>query len=192
MSDHQNSVPDHPEMLLSRTARVSSIPKKGQHVIIRLSDEEKQAIAAFYSLQDIPAFEAKILLEKVTSTKVHMTGVVTADVIQSCVHSLAPVPTRVEEEIDLTLVPQDAPTRSHRPISEEPVLVLGLEDDMPDLYDQDTIEVGALTLEHFCLGLQPYPQAAGADFRSLHQLKDDKEPSPFAGLAALRDKLKPE
>lgn len=192
MSDNSDDLANDAETLLSRPVRVSSIPKKGQHVIIKLSDEEKRAIAAYYSLQDIKAFEAKILLEKVNSTKVRMTGALKADVVQSCVRSFAPVPARVDEAIDITLVPDEAPTRSHRPINEEAVLVLGLELDMPDLYDQDTIDVGVLTLEHFCLGLQPYPQAEGADFRTLHQIANDKEPSPFAGLAALRDKMKPE
>jgi len=73
---------------------------------------------------------------------------------------------------------------------EDGSLIISLEDDIPDTYQGDKVELGVLVLEHLALGLNPYPQAEGA---VLEEGADDGElrQNPFAGLASLKDKLKP-
>ena len=177
------------EALLPRPILTPSVPKKGQRTAISLSDGEAQAICAFYDLQEIKFFEAKTFLEKKTTTKFRLTGTVKAEVIQTCVLSLKPVNKGIEEEIDLTLVPVTEFEKYMEPTADGGLLELGLDTNVPDTYDHEVIQLGSFVLEHFALGLDPYPRAENAEIDQ-SAVKSDRETSAFAGLAALKDKMK--
>ena len=70
------------------------------------------------------------------------------------------------------------------------LLMVGLDGDVPDTYDHEVIELGGFILEHFALGLDPYPRAEDAKIDQ-SSLEDDGKVSAFAGLAALKDKMEP-
>lgn len=176
--------------LLPRPARVKTIPKKGLRMTITPDKNEKVHLCAFYDLQEIEDFEAKVFLERVTTTKFHLTGRVIAHVVQTCVFSLEPVETQIDEAIDLFLVPAQEFHQYAERIDGEGSLILGLEVDAPDIYEQDVIALGSLVLEHFALGLDPYPRAQGAEFDK-SALADNIISSPFGELAALKGKMKP-
>jgi len=105
---------------------------------------------------------------------------------------------RFEAEMTLTkrtttkfvVEPEDEFDRFLERKDEDGSLIISLEDDIPDTYQGDKIELGVLVLEHLALGLNPYPQAEGA---VLAEGADDGElrQNPFASLASLKDKLKP-
>lgn len=181
VSDEQN--------LLARAIRITGVPKKGQRTKVTLLEEEKQAICVFYSLQEITHFEAKTFLEKKTTTKFRLTGTLNADVVQTCVLSLKPVRTLIEEDIDLTLVPTSEFEKQMERIDDDGLIVLGLDTDVPDTYDHGVIELGNFVLEHFALGLDPYPRAEDAEIDK-SAIMEAGEVSPFAGLAALKVKMK--
>ncbi len=112
-----------------------------------------------------------------------------ATVVQSCVVTLAPVVTRIDEEIQRTFVP---PEQIRQP--EE-----GSEIEMPE--DDTTEPLGeiisarAAMVESLALALPLYPRADGAELGEAVFAEDGAEPlrdedlKPFAGLAGLRDKL---
>ena len=178
------------EQVLPRAVAVSTIPRNGYQTTLTLNQEEKAAVCAFYDLLDILSFEADITLTKRTTTKFIVEGRLKAKVHQPCVVSLAPVETNIDEEINLVLLPEDEFDRFLEQKDEDGSLIISLEDDIPDTYQGDKIELGVLVLEHLALGLNPYPQAEGA---VLEEGADDGElrQNPFAGLASLKDKLKP-
>jgi len=90
-----------------------------------------------------------------------------------------PVPAAVEEAFSIRLDPQagEAAIVDIDPDAEDP----------PERLESDSVDVGAIALEHFVLGLDPYPRADGAQFDG-HIGDDGEAPSPFAALAVLRER----
>ena len=112
-----------------------------------------------------------------------------ATVIQTCVVTLAPVTTRIDEPLTrryLAHVPDPAP---------EP----GAEVEMPDDVDieplPESIDLAQVALEALALALPAYPRAEGVEAEEVAVTEPGKTPMtdddarPFAGLAGLRDRL---
>lgn len=194
--DEPSSVPQasadgaEEQVLISRPINIVTIAKKGLRTKISLSEEERERVCLFHDLQEIAHFEAKVFLEKKTTTHFHLKGHLSAQVAQTCVLSLQAVTTLIEEEIDLTLIPASEFEQHMERTDEEGMLVVGLDRDVPDVYDHDVIDLGPFVLEHFALGLDPYPKAENAELDQTFE-GNDRVVSPFAGLAALKAKMKP-
>lgn len=178
------------QQILIRPVVISKIPKKGVRMNITLSAQESENVCVFYQLQNIAMFEAQLFLEKKTTTKLRLSGKVRANIVQTCVLSLEPVTAMVDEEIDMTLVPSEAFEHFRENLDDEGSLALLMESDVPDTYSNDYINVGSYILEYFALGLDPYPQVRNAVFEEPEGAAD-KEPSPFAKLAVLKDGMEP-
>jgi uncharacterized metal-binding protein YceD (DUF177 family) len=85
-------------------------------------------------------------------------GRIDADVVQSCVVSLAPVPAQVTEEFEAFFTQN--PERAA--LSEE-ITFAPDEQDPPELIEDGTIDLGELAAQHLSLALDPFPRAAGAE-----------------------------
>lgn len=192
MNRQSSSEPSTPvgETILSRPVPIATIPRNGYQTTVTLSDHEKEAICTFYNLIDIVSFEAAITLTKRTTTKFVLEGHLKATVHQACVVSLQPVKTVIDEDINLVLLPEAEMENLLEQRDDDGSLILSIEEDIPDTYSGENIQLGALVLEHLALGLNPYPQAEGAE---ISEWSDDGEfrQNPFAELAALKGKLKP-
>lgn len=109
-----------------------------------------------------------------------------ATVVQPCVVTLAPVVTRIEEPVSRNWVagwevPDADEVEIPEDVDDEP---LGTE-----------IDLGQVMVEALALALPAFPRAEGADLGEtsfaapgVTPMSDD-DAKPFAGLAALRDKL---
>lgn len=109
-----------------------------------------------------------------------------ATVVQPCVATLAPVTTRLDENV-------------RRVYARDFAYPDGAEAEMPE---DDAVEplpqsldLGAVMIEALSLALPPFPRADGADLvqvlaaaKGVKPMTDD-DAKPFAGLGALRDKL---
>ncbi len=110
-----------------------------------------------------------------------------ATVTQDCVVTLAPVTTRIEEDVlrhwlaGLVRVPEDEEVEMPEDVTQEP---LGTE-----------IDLGEVLVEALALALPLYPRADGAAMSEQNFAEPgvtamtDEAARPFAGLAGLRDKL---
>ena len=110
-----------------------------------------------------------------------------ATVTQACIVTLAPVMTRIDEDVARTYT------------ADLPEFTAGSEVEMPDDDSVEpltaTIDLGALMVESLTLALPLYPRAEGAHLSQAiftepgaAPLTDD-DARPFAGLKSLRDKL---
>ena len=109
-----------------------------------------------------------------------------ADVIQSCVVTLEPVPGHLEHQFSRELV-FVAPSR-HRPAQAESETVLELgEEEGPEEIESLHVDLGAPLLEEFTLALDPYPRRPGVEFTPPIEPSDGSD-SPFAALKAWKDK----
>lgn len=113
-------------------------------------------------------------------------GTLGATVVQPCVVTLAPVTTRIEEPVVrryLAEIPEES----------EDEVEMGEDDSIEEL--GATIDPAAVMIEALALALPLYPRADGAEMGAATYTEPGKEAlsdadlKPFAGLAALRDKL---
>jgi uncharacterized metal-binding protein YceD (DUF177 family) len=106
-------------------------------------------------------------------------------VVQVCGVSLEPFETAIDAEFDVPFV-TEAPEQTPDPEERELSLV-DLEG--PDVIDTGVIDLGAYVVEHLALELDPFPRKPGVEFEAP---AEEKEPSPFAVLAALKPPKKPD
>lgn len=114
-------------------------------------------------------------------------GTLGATVVQSCVVTLAPVTTRLDEPVRryfTAAIVQPAPGSETEMPEDETVEPLG-----------DSVDPGQIMAEALALALPQYPRAAGAELeqtvfaqRGVDPMSD-AEARPFAGLSGLRDRL---
>ena len=110
-------------------------------------------------------------------------GRVVADIVQTCVVSLVPVPQHIDEPFTVRFV-REAPAPP-KPGAE--IVFEASEPDPPEVLEGPTVDVAALGEEYFVLAIDPYPRAPGATLPAEASDGDADGPeSPFAALAALR------
>ncbi|NHF71733.1 YceD family protein [Paracoccus xiamenensis] len=143
----------------------------------------RSAIADELDLLDLPQFRFEGAIRASGSDAWALTGQLSATVVQACAITLAPVKTKLTEEVSLLFSPHVAtPEEEEVEMGDETVEPLG-----------QWIRLGDIALEALALALPPHPRAPGAELPQ--DVQDDgaeDEPRrPFAGLADLMKAKKP-
>ena len=171
---------------ISRGLLTTDVPGEGRHVSLKVTPDEIAALVAFSGCVSINAFTAELDVRPWSKTGFRVSGTVTANVVQSCVVTLEPVNGRVNEPVDLKLVPvSDAERYESKKTPDGEIIIDAEADDIPDFFDGPAIDVGAIAVEFFMLGLDPYPRMAGVEFEPLPD-PGKAETLPFAKLAVLK------
>jgi uncharacterized metal-binding protein YceD (DUF177 family) len=162
---------------LSRPVDVMNIPPQGSDVHVEATAEECAALAKDFKLPGIRSLSGDYRLAR-SAKGVHVSGTVKATVTQTCVVTLDPFDSEIEEEVEVDFaesrgMPAEPPTEMH-------------EYEPPDEILHGQIDLGALTAEFLALGLDPYPRKPGADFQ--YDSGDGGKDTPFAALDKLRPK----
>ncbi len=172
-----------------RVARLDA--RKPMEFDLRPEPDIRARIAALLGLDGLRKLRFQGSLQPLGKRDWELRAELGATVEQPCAVTLAPVITRIDEPV----------TRRFLAEMTEPE---GLEVEMPE---DDTVEklgpeidLSALALEALALALPAFPRAKGADLSEavLHKAPpgaapiDEDRPKPFASLAKLRDKLRPE
>lgn len=164
---------------LPRAVRVYDVPPAGLTVPIVADGEERAAIAAELDLVSLDRLSATLTVRPVRRG-FRVEGEVVADVVQSCVVTLDPVPAAIREPIDVVYAPPDGKPRPEVDVQID-------ESDPPEPLDGNEIDLGSLVLEHLVLGLDPYPRAPGATFDPPAEAPEEPvRRSPFADLERLK------
>ncbi len=164
---------------LSRPVSVRRLARE-ERVAVEATAQERAAIAEELDVLSIESLTADVTLRPWRKDGVRVEGRVRGALSQACVVTLEPVATTVDETFDVRLHPEVASTG--------PVDVDVDAADPPELLETDTVDVGAIVLEHFVLGIEPYPRAPGAELDLPEGLvEDEPDPSPFAVLASLKN-----
>jgi len=179
------------EPLLSREYPVRELQRLGRDPVeITSEGPENQAIAEAFGLEGISSLSA-VFTAQPQGKFLHINGEVRARVTQICVVSLEPFDSEVREPVDVRF-------------SDDPALYNAQDKDLPgneaewsdppDPIAGETIDLGALALEHLALALDPHPRKPGVEFQpGAEQIQaDGEEESPFAALKALQHVDKPE
>lgn len=161
---------------------VAAIPEEGLHRDIEANETERQAIAALAGLRELPHLGASFDLVHAVGGQVHVRGRVHAAVGQTCVVTLEPLTSEVDEDVDVMFSPgaEQAVGRREAGDDDDPLAA-----DPPEPIVGGEIDLGALAAEFLVLGLDPYPRKPDAVFEPVIQPVDPAD-HPFAALAALK------
>jgi hypothetical protein len=147
---------------------------------------EADAIARFLGIAALPRLRFRGELLPARDDGWRIEGRLGAELVQSCVVTLEPVPQQIDQVVVRDYVPED----TYRPPVE---LDLEAQDD-PDPFG-NTIDPGQLALESLALIIDPYPRAPGVPPAEYQAAPPGAEPltgadlKPFAKLAVLKEKL---
>ena len=164
----------------ARPVRLDSLGEAARSLHLAAEPAERAALAARFALVAIERLEVAAEVRREGATVI-AEGLVTADVVQACVATAAPLPATVEEPFALRFVPELA-------ADEEVELA---ETDLDTLsYAGGAVDLGEAAAETLLLALDRFPRAPDAE-TALREagVLGEEEAGPFAALKALRDKL---
>ncbi len=190
MSDEAKPTPE-----FSFLVDVTALPPSGRTYKIKASDAERAAVAARLGLQKVDVLTASFELKPGAGGIVKVIGTAEAEVTQTCVVSLAPVPARINEAVEASFITEELAAakekkRKAKDDEEEELSLSG--EDPPELAQEGRIDLGELAVVHVALALDPYPRAPGAAFDpavwGLSEQNEENPPiaGPFAALAGLK------
>jgi uncharacterized metal-binding protein YceD (DUF177 family) len=172
--------------LLPRPVDVAAIGATPRLRRIETTGKERAAIAEALNLVELPALGAGLELRRDGRGRIHVEGRVVADIVQSCVVSLEPVPQHIDEPIAMVFVEAGDVDAGARPGAE--IRIDPASEDPPEPLAGSTLDLGPIVMEHFVLAIDPYPRAPGAEIAETGEGASDSPESPFAILAGLREK----
>ena len=166
----------------SRPVRLSTIGAQPHALRIEADEAERAALRRRFGLTALDRLEAEIGLVR-AGEDVVASGRITAEAVQNCIATAAPVSARIDEPFALRFRPESGDGGDDE--------VELAEDDLDTIFYQGaSIDVGEAVAQTLALALDPYPRADGAsEALSEAGVKNEGEAGPLGGLAALRDRL---
>lgn len=157
--------------------------RDGDRLDIVADDAERAAVADRLGLLNLERFEAHAVLSR-DGGKVRANGRLKAALDQSCAATGEAVPAHIDEPFELIFVPEP------KGPSADDEIELGEGDLDTIFHDGSAIDLGGAIADTLALSLDPYPRSAGADAALKEAgVLTEEEASPFAALAALKEKL---
>jgi uncharacterized metal-binding protein YceD (DUF177 family) len=175
-----------PAKPFSHLVKVGHISGSPLEMRLKADARELQELATLWGVLSVERLDANIKISRWKRDGARVKGKVTAKVVQACVVSLDPVESEIDEEFDELYVPEGSKL-ARAPAADAGEIVLDPDGpDMPETFEGDAIDVGAVITEFAALGIDPYPRKPGLDFEPHIEDKaeDDRKPSPFAALKA--------
>lgn len=170
---------------LVRRLMPTEVPPAGTHVVIEADETARTGLARLAGALSVEAMRADFDVKPWGRDGWSVVGRVVATLTQACVVTLEPVVTRVDEPVALKLVPPEAMARFEEAIDAEGGIDVDPSLDLPEPIEDGVIDLGALAIEHFLVGVDPYPRKEGAAFdaEAVGVGEGRAELSPFAALA---------
>jgi len=147
---------------------VEEIPDTGLHIEIEAPAATRAALAELAAVRELPQLAAVFDLIR-EGAGVHVAGQVRGRVGQTCVVTLEPIESLLDETVDLRFSPEVTTPKS----VEGPEPLVG-----------GRVDLGAIATEFLLVGIDPYPRKADAKFTP--PKGEDDGPHPFAALAGLK------
>ena len=157
--------------------------RDGDRLDIVADEQERAAIADRLGLLSLDRLEAHAALSR-DGDRLLATGRLKASLEQACVATGEAVPAHIDEPFELNFIPEPRNSRGDEEVE------LGGSDLDTVFHDGSAIDLGGAVVDTLALALDPYPRSAGADAALKEAgVLTEEEASPFAALAALKEKL---
>jgi uncharacterized metal-binding protein YceD (DUF177 family) len=162
---------------------VAQIPEIGLSRELVADQPTREAMARIASVREILSARAIFDVKPESGGRVHVTGKLSARIGQTCVVTLDPIESEIEEVVDLMFAPLDQIVERDDREEDEGESGIEAEDQLEPIED-GVIDLGRLATDILYLAIDPYPRKPGAVFEP-HITADDPEDHPFAALKAL-------
>jgi uncharacterized metal-binding protein YceD (DUF177 family) len=177
---------------LERIVDLDRMGAGGTAVDIVASEGERAALAKRFGFLGLPAFSARLTVDRRIGGQIVVEGRLRGKVVQACVLTLDPVTQELDDAFRLIFKKDLADERD--PESGE--AVLSAHADSPEPLSGNLLDVGEIVAEQLSLAVDPYPRRPGAKLEDVlprprsggRKGAPEQRRHPFAGLAALRDK----
>jgi uncharacterized metal-binding protein YceD (DUF177 family) len=163
---------------------VAQIPDTGLHRDLKADQTICAGVADVGGLREVRSLSASLDVTPMSGGRYHVEGRVRARVGQTCVVTLDPMETDIDEPVDLIFAPPDQIPQMADLIDE------GEESDSeipdpPEPVENGIIDLGRLATDALYLAIDPYPRKKDAVFEPVVE-SPDPEDHPFAALKALK------
>lgn len=180
---------------LERFIDVDRMGPHGTALEIVASESERAALAKRFGFLGLPAFSARLTVDRRPGGLVVVEGRLRGRIVQACILTLDPVTQDLDETFRIAFK-QDL-AEEHDPESGE--ALVSAQVDAPEPLAGNMLDVGEIAAEQLSLAADPYPRRPGVKLedvlpkprgggRSDPRGGRPERRHPFAGLAALRDK----
>lgn len=168
---------------LDAVIKVDKIPSAGRTVAIRTDAEQREALAHRFKVSRVEAFSADVVAKRFRGG-IRAEGRVWGAIEQPCGVTGDPVYQDIDEIVDRIFLPgHDAASEA---TAGAEIFVNLEDDDLPDYFEGNEIDLADVVLEVFALAIDLYPRKPGAALTGDAAGDDPAELSPFAALKALK------
>lgn len=168
------------------TLTIDAIPEAGLHQEITAGPAELESMRKLSGLRQLSGARARFELSHAGRGRVRAVGRVVAVVGQTCVVTLEPMDSAVDEPIEALFVPVDEVDAVTKAMDKE-AEATGQVPDPPEPIVNGMIDLGKLASDALFLAIDPYPRKPDAVFEPPAAI-DDPDSHPFAALKALTGK----
>ena len=176
------------ELPFNFPVNVRKLPKKGTHTNYQADQPTREKIAAEYDLLEMSDFHGSCLISPWKRDGVKLSGVVAASYSQPCATTGEPLDVELEEKFEALFVPEGSKLSKPQLDEEGEMIVDPFGEDMPDIFQGDSIDLAQVWLEFFDLAHDPFARADDAKMDKMGL--DTDEESPFSALEALKTSMK--
>lgn len=168
----------------SYPVKVGYISANPVRVKLAANEDELRALAKLWNVVSVESLKSELQVTRWKRDGIKITGDVQAALTQSCVVTLEPVTSTVNETFEQIFVPEGSKLARMVPNEQGEIVLDPDGPDIPDQFTGDTIDVGVVVTEFAALAIDPYPRKPDVDFAGYGETKpdEDKKPSPFAAL----------
>lgn len=166
---------------------VAQVPERGLHRELDADEAQRKAIAEMAGVREVVSAHASLDVTPMSGGRFHVAGNVRARVGQTCVVTLDPIETDIDEPIDLVFAPPEQIPALSDLVDE--ASESGVDLDPPEPIEGGIIDLGRLATDALFLAIDPYPRKPDAVFD--HEVTPpDPQDHPFAALKALKARPK--
>lgn len=177
---------------IERLIDLDKLGPNGAALEITTSENERAALAKRFGFVGLPAFSARITVDRKPGGQVVVEGRLKGRIVQACILSLDPVTQELDDAFRLVFA--ENVTEDLDPESGE--AVLNANGDAPEPLTGNMLDVGEIAAEQLSLTADPYPRRPGIKLEDVlpkpkggaRRAAPEPRRHPFAGLAALKDK----
>ena len=176
------------EPQFSRPVHVDGVGADKVTFELEAHTEERRALGRRLGLRSLDRLTATARVKRAGAAGVvHLRVNFVADVVQSCVVTLDPVPVHIEESFELVYAPEE-----DIPVERGEVVLTQDGEEPPEPLRDGILDLGEAVAEHLALALDPYPRKPGVSVGDvLAEVAGDGEGedgSPFAVLRELKER----
>ena len=177
----------------ARPMTVADLRDAPRRFVGKLTEAECASLAALFDISAVDSLSYDIVTTP-WRAGVRVTGQLRGRAVQECVVTLDPVKEKIDESFDRGFLPLESLYSEDSPGAEHEIVTDSEIDEIPEPLT-DPLDLAQIVAETFGIALDPYPRSKEAEEAvfsaappGIEPLKD-ADVKPFAGLAALRDKM---